>query len=75
MRDDGPGRAAATARGDIGALVSPSSSVGLGQAYRLVMTFAAGDDLVQEFAFIRTPGGSSDPSGGVHVQEESQTAE
>jgi hypothetical protein len=24
------------------------------------MTFAAGDDLVQEFAFIRTPGGSPD---------------
>jgi hypothetical protein len=41
----------------------------------LVMTFAAGDDLVQEFAFIRTPGGSPDPSGGVHVQEESQTTE
>jgi hypothetical protein len=39
------------------------------------MTFAAGDDLVQEFAFIRTPGGSPDPSGGVHVQEESQATE
>jgi hypothetical protein len=39
------------------------------------MTFAAGDDLVQEFAFIRTPGGSPDPSGGIHVQEESQTTE
>src|SRR5947209_10150908 len=39
------------------------------------MTFAAGDDLVQEFAFIRTPGGSRDPSGGVHVQEESQATE
>jgi hypothetical protein len=31
------------------------------------MTFAAGDDLVQEFALIRTSGGSPDLPGGVHV--------
>jgi hypothetical protein len=36
------------------------------------MTFSAGDDLVQEFAFIRTSGGSPDLPGGVHVQEESE---
>jgi hypothetical protein len=36
---------------------------------------AVGDDLVQEFALIRTSGGSPDQTGGVHVQEESETTE
>ncbi len=39
------------------------------------MTFAAGDDLVQEFALIRTSGGLPDYTGGVHVQKESETTE
>jgi hypothetical protein len=39
------------------------------------MTLATGDDLVQEFALICTSGGSPDLAGGVHVQEESETAE